>query len=70
MEQLRVIDSAIKNKVKKIICLSTDKAAYPINAMGISKALMKKTAIASSRNITDDITKICGKINWTMGLRS
>ena len=45
-----VIDSAIAHNVKKVICLSTDKAAYPINAMGISKALMEKVAIASSRN--------------------
>jgi UDP-N-acetylglucosamine 4,6-dehydratase len=45
-----VIDSAIANKVKKVICLSTDKAAYPINAMGISKALMEKVAIAAARN--------------------
>ena len=44
-----VIDSAINNSVTKVICLSTDKAAYPINAMGISKALMEKIAIASSR---------------------
>ncbi len=52
-----VIDAAGVNKVKKVICLSTDKAAYPINAMGISKALMEKVAIASSRNLTD--TTIC-----------
>ena len=45
-----VIQSAIENNVKKVICLSTDKAAYPINAMGISKALMEKVAVASSRN--------------------
>ena len=45
-----VLISAIKHKVKKVICLSTDKAAYPINAMGISKALMEKIAIANSRN--------------------
>ena len=45
-----VIQSAITNNVKKVICLSTDKAAYPINAMGISKALMEKVAVASSRN--------------------
>ena len=45
-----VIQAAIKNNVKKVICLSTDKAAYPINAMGISKALMEKVSIASSRN--------------------
>ncbi|MGZ3752512.1 MAG: polysaccharide biosynthesis protein [Mucilaginibacter sp.] len=53
------IDAAIANKVTKIICLSTDKAAYPINAMGISKALMEKVAIASSRNISADTTTIC-----------
>ena len=45
-----VLISAIKHEVKKVICLSTDKAAYPINAMGISKALMEKVAIAYSRN--------------------
>jgi UDP-glucose 4-epimerase len=50
-----VIDSAIANKVKKVICLSTDKAAYPINAMGISKALMEKVAIASARNSNETI---------------
>ena len=54
-----VINSAISNHVKNVICLSTDKAAYPINAMGISKALMEKVAIASSRNIEKDTTKIC-----------
>lgn len=52
-----VIRSAIKNNVKKVICLSTDKAAYPINAMGISKALMEKVAIASSRN--SEKTVVC-----------
>ena len=45
-----VIDAAEFNEVKKVICLSTDKAAYPINAMGISKALMEKVAVAASRN--------------------
>jgi UDP-N-acetylglucosamine 4,6-dehydratase/5-epimerase len=45
-----VLLAAIKHQVKKVICLSTDKAAYPINAMGISKALMEKVAIANSRN--------------------
>ncbi len=53
------IDAAVANKVTKVICLSTDKAAYPINAMGISKALMEKVAIASSRNIPSDATTIC-----------
>lgn len=52
-----LIESAISFNVEKVICLSTDKAAYPINAMGISKALMEKIAIASSRNTTR--TKIC-----------
>jgi UDP-glucose 4-epimerase len=50
-----VIDAAIANKVKKVICLSTDKAAYPINAMGISKALMEKVAIATSRNAKETV---------------
>ncbi|MFC2098092.1 polysaccharide biosynthesis protein, partial [Bacteroidota bacterium] len=54
-----VIKAAVLNKVESVICLSTDKAAYPINAMGMSKALMEKVAIAASRNITNDITKIC-----------
>jgi UDP-N-acetylglucosamine 4,6-dehydratase len=53
------IDAAIANNVSKVICLSTDKAAYPINAMGISKALMEKVAIAASRNIPLDRTTIC-----------
>lgn len=52
-----VIDAAGVNKVKKVICLSTDKAAYPINAMGISKALMEKVAVAASRNLKD--TTVC-----------
>ena len=52
-----VIDAAIASRVKKVICLSTDKAAYPINAMGISKALMEKVAIASSRSSSE--TTIC-----------
>ena len=50
-----VLTSAIKYGVKKVICLSTDKAAYPINAMGISKALMEKVAIANSRNSKETI---------------
>ena len=54
-----VIKAAIANKVKNVICLSTDKAAYPINAMGMSKALMEKVAIAASRNIPGDTTKVC-----------
>jgi UDP-glucose 4-epimerase len=54
-----VIDAAVANGVAKVICLSTDKAAYPINAMGISKALMEKVAIAASRNIRENKTTIC-----------
>jgi UDP-N-acetylglucosamine 4,6-dehydratase len=54
-----VIDAAVANDVAKVICLSTDKAAYPINAMGISKALMEKVAIAASRNIRDNKTMVC-----------
>ncbi|MEM0447939.1 MAG: polysaccharide biosynthesis protein [Thermoplasmata archaeon] len=50
-----VIKSAGINGVKKVICLSTDKAAYPINAMGISKAMMEKVAIAESRNLLNTI---------------
>lgn len=50
-----VIKAAGHNNVKKVICLSTDKAAYPINAMGISKAMMEKVAIAESRNLKDTI---------------
>jgi UDP-N-acetylglucosamine 4,6-dehydratase/5-epimerase len=54
-----VVKAAIANNVKNVICLSTDKAAYPINAMGISKALMEKVAIAASRNILKNKTKVC-----------
>lgn len=52
-----VIRAAACNKVNKVICLSTDKAAYPINAMGISKAMMEKVAIAEARNLTE--TTVC-----------
>ena len=54
-----VIKAAVANRVKNVICLSTDKAAYPINAMGMSKALMEKVAVAASRNIPNDTTKVC-----------
>ena len=53
------IDAAVANKVSKIICLSTDKAAYPINAMGISKAMMEKVAVAASRTIPNNDTTVC-----------
>lgn len=55
-----VLTAAIDAGVKKVICLSTDKAAYPVNAMGISKALMEKTFIAKSRTVSSDRTLICG----------
>jgi UDP-N-acetylglucosamine 4,6-dehydratase/5-epimerase len=54
-----VLDASIEAGVKKVICLSTDKAAYPINAMGISKAMMERIAIAKSRNIDSSKTTIC-----------
>ncbi|MBC6369204.1 polysaccharide biosynthesis protein [Algoriphagus sp. AK58] len=54
-----VIKACVSNKVKNIICLSTDKAAYPINAMGMTKALMEKVAVAESRNIKGNDTKVC-----------
>jgi len=54
-----VVNSAIANKVRNVVCLSTDKAAYPINAMGISKALMEKVVVAASRNIPKGGTKLC-----------
>ena len=50
-----VIRAASSNGVKKVICLSTDKAAYPINAMGISKAMMEKVAVAEARNLTNTV---------------
>ena len=54
-----VLEAAINHKVKKVIVLSTDKAAYPINAMGMSKAMMEKVAVAKSRNLRPDQTVIC-----------
>ncbi len=55
-----VLTAAIENNVKKVICLSTDKAAYPINAMGISKAMMEKVFVAKSKTINETETMICG----------
>lgn len=55
-----VIDAAIAAGVDRVICLSTDKAVYPINAMGISKAMMEKVMVASSRNLEAGETTICG----------
>ncbi len=55
-----VLTAAIEYGVKKVICLSTDKAAYPINAMGISKAMMEKVFIAKSKTVDPEKTLICG----------
>jgi UDP-N-acetylglucosamine 4,6-dehydratase len=54
-----LIDSAIQNKVKKVVCLSTDKAVYPINAMGLSKAMMEKILIAKTRYLDSSKTVGC-----------
>jgi len=54
-----VLDAALKNGVKRIVCLSTDKAVYPINAMGISKAMMEKVIVAKSRNADSFNSVIC-----------
>lgn len=54
-----VLTGAIDEGVKSVICLSTDKAAYPVNAMGTSKAMMEKVIVAKSRTISPDKTKIC-----------
>ncbi|MCA1320218.1 polysaccharide biosynthesis protein [Bacillus tianshenii] len=55
-----VLTAAIEYAVKKVICLSTDKAAYPINAMGISKAMMEKVFVAKSKTVDPNRTLICG----------
>jgi UDP-glucose 4-epimerase len=53
-----VLEAAIRNKIMRVICLSTDKAVYPINAMGISKAMMEKVAVAKSRNISETVFNV------------
>lgn len=55
-----VLEAAIRYRVKKVVVLSTDKAVYPVNAMGMSKAIMEKVMIARSRNIAGNTTVICG----------
>jgi UDP-glucose 4-epimerase len=55
-----VLTACIECGVKKVICLSTDKAAYPVNAMGTSKAMMEKVFVAKSRTVSPDKTLICG----------
>ncbi len=54
-----VLTAAIEADVKTVICLSTDKAAYPVNSMGTSKAMMEKVIVAKSRTVSSDKTKIC-----------
>ena len=55
-----VLEAAIQQKVQKVICLSTDKAVYPINAMGMTKAVMEKVMVARSRNVDEKDTILCG----------
>lgn len=55
-----VLSACIEQGVKKVICLSTDKAAYPVNAMGTSKAMMEKVFVARSRTVSPENTLICG----------
>ena len=54
-----VLTAAIEEGVKTVVCLSTDKAAYPVNAMGTSKAMMEKVIVAKSRTVSPEKTKIC-----------
>lgn len=54
-----VLNAAVKEGVEKVICLSTDKAAYPVNAMGTSKAMMEKVAVAKARTVSPERTEIC-----------
>ena len=55
-----VLNASIEYGIKKVICLSTDKAAYPINAMGISKAMMEKVFVAKAKTVSPEKTLICG----------
>ena len=65
-----VLNAAIEAKVKKVIVLSTDKAVYPINAMGVSKAMMERVAVAKSRNLDDEETMIaCTRYGNVMASR-
>ena len=54
-----VLTAGIEEGVKSIVCLSTDKAAYPVNAMGISKAMLEKVKVAKARTVAEIVTKIC-----------
>jgi len=64
-----VLNIAIKHAVSKVIVLSTDKAVYPINAMGISKAMMEKVAVAKSRNLGKETTICCTRYGNVMASR-
>lgn len=64
-----VLNTAINNLVKKVIVLSTDKAVYPINAMGISKAMMEKVVVAKSRNLDESTTICCTRYGNVMASR-
>lgn len=55
-----VLEAAVNAGIRRVVCLSTDKAVYPINAMGISKAMMEKVMVAACRNLEDTDTTICG----------
>jgi UDP-N-acetylglucosamine 4,6-dehydratase len=65
-----VLTGAIEMGIKKAICLSTDKAAYPINAMGISKAMMEKVFVAKSRTVNPERTLICGNSSRLVFLKN
>lgn len=66
-----VVEAAVKNKVRSVVCLSTDKAVFPVNAMGMSKALMEKVAQATARVAGDHGTKVCavryGNVMYSRG---
>lgn len=66
-----VLTAAVDAGVSRVVCLSTDKAAYPINAMGVSKAMMEKVAVAKSRTVSSEQTKICvtryGNVMYSRG---
>lgn len=55
-----LLNASMENKIKKVVVLSTDKAVYPINAMGMSKAMLEKVMVATSRNVNGDDTVLCG----------
>ena len=64
-----ILNAAIREKVKNVVVLSTDKAVYPINAMGVSKAMMEKVAVSKSRNLNDDTIISCTRYGNVMASR-